>query len=151
MKILFIFALSLISLSANAGNLPNCLSWYVAASGDNLRIASRLSQLSGNLYEHREPFTGPCQEMANGLSYLRAEGSVVKEMRLIFFSKKLDVFNYLSSEDRLAIHKQFQESNFATFYPIKILNNRAPFGYSVTKTPYGFEELIFFGSPIARD
>ena len=151
MKILFIFVISLISLSANAGNLPDCLSWYVAGSGDNLRISSRLSKLSGNLYEHREPFTGPCQEMANGLSYLRAEGSVVKEMRLIFFSKKLDIFHYLSSEDRLAIHKQFQKSNSATFYPVKILNNRAPFGYSVTKTAYGFEELIFFGSPIARD
>jgi hypothetical protein len=150
-KILFIFVISLISLSANAGNLPDCLSWYVAGSGDNLRISSRLSKLSGNLYEHREPFTGPCQEMANGLSYLRAEGSVVKEMRLIFFSKKLDIFHYLSSEDRLAIHKQFQKSNSATFYPVKILNNRAPFGYSVTKTAYGFEELIFFGSPIARD
>lgn len=151
MKILFIFAFSLISLSANAGNLPDCLSWYVAGSGDNLRISSRLSKLSGNLYEHREPFTGPCQEMANGLSYLRAEGSVVKEMRLIFFSKKLDIFHYLSSEDRLAIHKQFQKSNSATFYPVKILYSRAHFGYSVTKTAYGFEELIFFGSPIARD
>lgn len=141
----------LISLSANAGNLSDCLSWYVVGSGDNLRISSRLSQSSGNLYEHREPFTGPCQEMANGLSYLRAEGLVVKEMKLIFFSKKLDVFHYLSSEDRLAIHKQFQKSNSATFYPVKILNNRALFGYSVTKTPYGFEELIFFGSPIVRD
>lgn len=151
MKILFILVLSLMSFSANASNLSNCLSWYVAAGGDNLRIASRLSQLSGNLYEHREPFTGPCQEMADGLSYLRAEGSVIKEMRLIFFSRKLDVFNYLSSEDRLAIHKQFQKSNFATFYPVKILNNAAHFGYSVTKTAYGFEELVFFGSPIARD
>jgi len=150
-RILFIFVFSLISLSANASNLQNCLSWYVVESGDSLRIASRLSQPSGNLYEHREPFTGPCQEMANGLSYVRAENSVVKELKLVFFSKKLDVFHYLSSEDRLAIHKQFQKSSYATFYPVKILNSRAHFGYSVTKTAYGFEELIFFGSPIARD
>lgn len=151
MKVIFIFVAVLISCNASASNLSSCLSWYVTPSGDNLRVSSRLVQSSGNLYEHREPFTGSCQEMSDGLSYLRAENSVVKELKLIFFSKKLDVFHSLSSEDRLAIHKQFQKSNFATFYPVKILNIKANFGYSLTKTTYGFEELIFFGSPIASD
>jgi len=144
-------SLGLFMATSQASELTSCLNWYVTkGSGSQLNLATRLSQIDNSI-TFREPIDGPCNQFGDGYVQVSAQNSRVKEFQIIFYSAKLNVINFLSPTERLILNKQYQLANSATYYPVVIPRVGEHFTYSITKTGYGYQELIRYGTAEVRD
>jgi hypothetical protein len=137
--------------TSQASELTSCLDWYVTkGSGSQLNLAARLSKIDNSI-TFREPIDGPCSQFGDGYVHVSAQNNKVKEFQIIFYSAKLNIINFLSPTERLILNKQYQLANSATYYPVVIPRIGEHFTYSITKTGYGYQELIRYGTAEVRD
>ena len=128
-----------------SADLQHCLASYIELNSEPPRISKNLYGQGNGTLLIDSPLDDSCAVLGSGLVYLRAELGLVKEFKLMVFSKNLNLILSLDPLDRLALNKQYQKDNFAFFYPVSISSITSKLGYSVTKTGYGFQEEIFYG------
>jgi hypothetical protein len=145
MKRSLFIAFFLFASNCYSAELQNCLAWYMQVNSEPPRISNRLQGQGDGTLLFDSPIDGPCSLFGSGLVYLRAELGLVKEFKLMVFSRELNLILFLDSLDRLALNKQYQKDNAAFFYPVSIPTITSQLGYSIIKTGYGFQEVIFYG------
>lgn len=137
--------------TSQASELASCLGWYVVrGSGGQLNLVERLSKIDNSI-TFRGPIDGPCHQFGDGYIQVSAHNNKVKEFQIIFFSPKLKIINFLTPTERLILNKQYQHANSATYYPVVIPRVGEHFTFSITKTGYGYQELIRYGAAESHD